>query len=73
MIVAYDNEAGCWVAAGNGPLRPIVQEGNSRVEAENAYLKAYENQQADEYAMHEQMAHLGDEAYGDGGYGEDLG
>lgn len=72
MICAFDNEAGCWVAAGNGPLRPIVVESDCRAGAVKAYGEAVHNQMADEYAMEQQMAHLADCTEGQP-YGEDLG
>ena len=58
MICAFDNESGYWLAAGKGYLRPIVVEAGTRKEAMDEYMRQCENQQADEYAMEQQMTAL---------------
>ena len=49
MIAAYDVECRVWVAAGNGPLRPIVAEAGTREDAVKAYAEQYAEQVGEEY------------------------
>jgi len=58
MICAYDDSERCWVAAGKGPLRPIICEGSSRKAAMDSWHESFEAQQSEEYAMEQQMTAL---------------
>ena len=48
MICAYDLEAKCWVAAGKGPLRPIIVEAVTQRDARLAWTEDFEAQQLEE-------------------------
>ncbi len=69
MICSYDLESHVWVAAGNGPMRPIVVEQGTRDDAIKAYGEAFLSQQNEEVRFarqYEQDAintHFSDKAF----------
>jgi hypothetical protein len=72
VICEFDSEHRVYVAAGRGPLRPIVVEGHTRAEALKAFEVAVSCQVAEEYHFEQAMSHLADVDAGEP-YGEDLG
>lgn len=56
MITAYDHESNRWLAAGYGPLRPIVCEGITSFEAVAGYERAVAMQIVEEGRMARQYA-----------------
>lgn len=70
MICQFDAEIHKWVAAGRGPLRPIVVEAEEISEALTGFYEARQAQEHEEYAMFEAMSGLALEREGNV---EDLG
>ena len=48
MICNYDMECRVWIAAGNGPLRPILVEAGTRQDAIHGYTEEHADQIAEE-------------------------
>lgn len=80
MICNYDHGDKVWIAAGRGPMRPIVVEGNSYGEAHVGFAEEHakqvkeEERFAREYEEGEIATHFSEAAFNDiFGQPEDLG
>lgn len=64
MISDYDFESGQWMAAGRGPMRPIVVEASTEEGAKKAFIEEHarqvdeEKRFAKEYALGEIESHF---------------
>ena len=60
MISTYQHKSRTWCTTGNGYLRPIAVDTETRAEGIKEYGVIYFDQVANEYAMSESMSHLTD-------------
>lgn len=61
MITFYQTKTRSWSTAGNGPLRPIVVDTETRAEGVKQYGILYQDQLCEEYARQETISHHTDQ------------